>query len=181
MDPQVVSWRDLNADFVYQCLEGAPAHEENDLRVALFDHRANGGNDGVVDAATNYIESMGSSYFYVVIALKPCHVSLKKDQEAFSIKRRLLRRFVHMCCVDVSSSSMLVLWRFKVEDGRGKVVKLLLDDLDAKKLDLDIGRQMSEPLDVCGRMLNTAARVLELTPADKCFGRVVQSLSLIHI
>ena len=52
MDPQLVLRRDLKADFVYQCFEGDPADEQHDLRVALFDHRTNGGNDGVVDAAT---------------------------------------------------------------------------------------------------------------------------------
>ena len=52
---QVVLWRDLNegvGDFVYQCVEGAPAHEQNDLRVAMFDHREHGSNDGVVDITT---------------------------------------------------------------------------------------------------------------------------------
>ena len=103
MDPLVVSCKNLNADFVYDCLEEAPSHEQNDLRVALFDHRENGGNNGVVDAATHYIESMGTRWFYVVIALKPCHSDVRKDQEALSIKRRLLRRFIHRCCLDVSS------------------------------------------------------------------------------
>ena len=175
MDPLVVSCNNLKADFVYDCLEEAPSHEQNDLRVALFDHRENGGNNGVVDAATHYIESMGKRCFYVVIALKPCHSDVRKDQEALSIKRRLLRRFIHRCCLDVSSPSMVVLWRFKVEDGSGKVEKMLLDDLDAETLDLEMGRQMSEPLDVCVRMLNIAAGALELTPAEKCFGRIVQS------
>ena len=61
------SHESVSSGFVYQCLEGAPADDQNDLFVALFDHRENGGNNGVVDAATKYIESLGLRSFCCVL------------------------------------------------------------------------------------------------------------------
>ena len=163
------------AEFVYQCSNGVLPDDQADLRVALFDHRQYGSNIAVVDAAIDYIESMRSNYFYVVIALKPCHYGQKKEKDDCTIKRQLLHRFLTKCNMDLQSPSMKILWRNKSTDGNGKVVNMLCDEIDAKKMNLEMGRNGWKPLDACVDILNEVACLLGLTRAEKCFGHVLQS------
>ena len=138
------------SEFVYQCIDVVSPGKQDDLRVALFDHQQYGDNNRADNAAIKHIESLGSNYFYVVIVLTPCHNGQKEDDDNNTIKRQLQTRFPHTISMDVSSPSMVCIWRNKAIGDNGMVVKVLLDENDATKLNLEMGRQMCEPLNGSG-------------------------------